>query len=108
MDGSTPVLIDWTNAMRGDPTADVARTRLMLSLGELPPGTSLLLRAMALVGGRILVSLYLRSYRRQRPLDMALVARWEIAQAAARLAEGIEGETPHLLAFLERARRPST
>lgn len=105
MDGETPVLIDWTNAMRGDPAADVARTRMMLSLGEVPPGTSIPLRVMAGVGRRALVWLYIRGYRRLRPLDMALMARWEIAHAAARLSEGIEGETPHLLAFLERARR---
>lgn len=105
MDGSTPVLIDWTNAMRGEPTADVARTHLMLRLGEVPPGTSVPLRVMAAVGRSALVWLYIRGYRRLRPLDMALLARWEIVHAAARVADGIEGEVPALLRFLERARR---
>jgi aminoglycoside phosphotransferase (APT) family kinase protein len=33
-----PVVIDWANATRGDPMADFARTRLMLRLGDVPPG----------------------------------------------------------------------
>ncbi len=77
----------------------------MLRMGEAPPGTSAPLRAMALFGRNALVWLYLRSYRRLRPLDMAAVKRWEVPVAAARLADGIEGETEGLLAFLERASR---
>ncbi|MBI1885013.1 MAG: phosphotransferase [Chloroflexi bacterium] len=104
MDGATPVLIDWTNVTRGDPAGDVARTRLILRLGEPPPGTSPVIRGLAPVGGKVLVSLYLRSYRRLRPLDMGLVDRWEIPVAAARFAEEIREEVPALLKFLERAR----
>ena len=33
------VLIDWSNAARGDPTADLARTMLLVRLGALPAGT---------------------------------------------------------------------
>ena len=101
MAGATPVLIDWTGAMRGDPVADVARTRLILRLGEPPPGTSAALRIMARFGRRILVSLYLRSYRRRRRLDMTAVGRWEIPVAAAGLGYGIKEETPSLISLLE-------
>ena len=104
MDGETPVLIDWTNVTRGDPMADVARTHLMLGLGEPPPGTSAGLRVMALVGRAILISLYLRSYRRQRPLDMDAMRRWKVPITAARFAEGIQEEPPRLIKFLEKAR----
>jgi len=104
MDGETPVLIDWSNVTRGEPAADVARTRLILRLGEPPPGTPVLLRAMALVGRSILVSLYLRSYRRARPVEMGLVERWEVPVAAARFADGIAEEESALRRFLERAR----
>ena len=103
MAGETPVVIDWTMATRGDPAADVARTLVMARLGKLPPGTSALLRLMALAGRRLLTSAYLRSYRRQRPLDMSLVSRWEIPIAAARMADGIEGEASALVRLLERA-----
>ncbi len=104
MAGETPVVIDWTNAMRGDPTADVARTLLILRIGEPPPGTSAALRLLALVGRRILVGLYLRSYRHVRPLDMRLVSRWEIPVAAGRLEDGIESEVPALVKLLEKRR----
>lgn len=107
MDGQVPVLIDWSNVTRGEPAADVARTLLMLRLGEPPPGTSLPLRVMALVGRRLLIWLYLRSYRRQRSLDMRAVERWQVPVAAARLAEGIQEEVPALRRFLERARAGS-
>lgn len=104
MAGDEPVLIDWTIPARGDPLGDVARTRLMLRLGEPPPGTSAPLRVMALVGRNILLWRYLRSYDRVRRLNMGLVARWEIPVAAARMAAGIDSEYAALMRFLERAR----
>jgi Ser/Thr protein kinase RdoA (MazF antagonist) len=102
MDGDAPVLIDWTNVMRGEATADVARTLMILRLGSPPPGTSLLLRGLALSGRNLLIQLYLRSYRRSRPLDMEAVGRWEVPVVAARLSEGIVEEVPALLRLLEK------
>ena len=107
MAGETPVLIDWTNARRGEASADVARTILMVRRGELPPGTPVMVRPIALVGRSVLTSAYLRAYRRLRSLDMDLVARWQVPVAAARLVEGIDEETPGLLALLEKQRRSS-
>lgn len=100
-----PVIIDWTNVARGEPAADVARTLLLLRLGELPPGQPRLLRLVARVGRRMLASLYLRSYRRLRALNTAQMESWTVAVTAARLGEGIPQETPRLLLILERARR---
>jgi tRNA A-37 threonylcarbamoyl transferase component Bud32 len=102
LSGGAPVVIDWPNAARGDPDADVARTLLLLRLGEPPPGTSLALRLLARVGRRLLVFAYLRAYRRRRALDPDRLTRWEIAQAAERLADGIDSERPALLRLLER------
>ncbi len=105
MSQGTPVVIDWTNAMRGDPTADVARTLVLFRIGVPPPGTPALVRYLRLVGSKIVTPGYLRAYRRLRPLDMGLVARWEVAQAAARLAtEPIAGEDRPLLRLLEQRR----
>lgn len=95
------VVIDWTNGARGDPMADVARTLMLLRLGELPPDSSAAFRVLDRVGRRIIVAGYLRAYRRRRSIDEALVARWIPVRAAARLAEGIEGERPALLAIVE-------
>ncbi len=102
MAGAEPVLIDWTNAARGDPDADVARTILILRLGERPPGLPVVIRVAARFARSLLLSGYLRSYRRLRPLDMARVQRWQVPVAAARFTEGIPGEVPALTRFLER------
>jgi hypothetical protein len=103
-----PVVIDWTNATRGDPDADVARTNLMLRVGEPPPGSPVIVRVLARIGGRILLWRYLSAYRRQRPVDDQVLSRWAIPIAAARIAEGIESEIPTLLRFLEKARVETT
>ncbi len=99
-----PVLIDWTNVTRGDPTADFVRTNLMIRMGSIPPGQPLVIRYGAIVARGLMRTSYVRAYRRARPLDMALAARWEIPVAAARIADGIEPERPKLIKLLEKAR----
>lgn len=101
---SGPVVIDWPNVTAGDPHADVARTLLMVRIGELPPGTGAVVRAGARVARGLLRTAYLRGYRRVRPLDKALVARWLPLRAVDRLAEDIPGERPALLQIIEQAR----
>lgn len=100
-----PMIIDWTNVARGEPAADVARTLLLLRLGELPPGQPQPLRLMAAAGRRMLGALYLRSYRRLRALRTAEMESWMVPVTAARLGEGIPQETPRLLSILERRGR---
>jgi aminoglycoside phosphotransferase (APT) family kinase protein len=94
-DGSH-LVIDWTNAVRGDPSADVARTRLILLQAPLP--SSPLARILA-AGRKLLLSRYLREYSRHRPLDSAAMERWEPVLAAARLSEDIPEERETLLAL---------
>jgi len=103
MAGAEPVIIDWSNVSRGDPAADVARSLVILKSGEPPPGTSLALRLMTLVGRRLMTSLYLRAYRRAAPLDMGLVGRWEAVRLADRLADSIPEERPTILRGLSKA-----
>ena len=91
------VVIDWTNGMRGDPAADVARTILLAGGGELADGTARVVRVIAPVARRLLLAAYLRAYAREAPLDRDLVDRWIPVWAAARLAEGIEPEREFLL-----------
>jgi aminoglycoside phosphotransferase (APT) family kinase protein len=102
-----PVVIDWTNASRGDPDADVARTNLMLRVGEPPPGSPVIVRLLARVGGRVLLWRYLRSYRRSRAVSDQALSGWAIPIGAARIAEGIESEIPILIKFLEKAQASS-
>jgi aminoglycoside phosphotransferase (APT) family kinase protein len=99
---SAPVVIDWGDASRGDPTADVVRTALLHRIGELPPGASPMNRVLVTVGRRALVARYLATYRRRRPIDQRLFERWEIVRAAARLWEPIPSEHPRLLRLLEQ------
>jgi aminoglycoside phosphotransferase (APT) family kinase protein len=95
------VVIDWTNGMRGDPAADVARTILLTGGGKLADGTPVVVRVIAPVARRTLLSSYLGAYRREAPLDRGLVERWLPVWAAARLCENIEAEREFLL---DRAR----
>lgn len=96
--------IDWTNGSAGDPAADVARTLLMLDVGEPPPEAPLLVRRLDRAGRGLLRRTYLRAYRRVRPLDPARVRAWTPVCAAVRLAEDIGQERPTLLTA---ARKPA-
>ena len=96
-------VVDWTGATRGDPAADVARTRLILTLGALPENTPARTRLLAAVGRRALWSGYRRAYRQAAGWDAARVSRWQEVRAVERLAEGIDAERPALLRILERA-----
>jgi tRNA A-37 threonylcarbamoyl transferase component Bud32 len=49
-----PVVIDWSFAARGHPTADVARTRLILEVGEPPSGSSFIVKRLDALGRRLL------------------------------------------------------
>jgi aminoglycoside phosphotransferase (APT) family kinase protein len=96
------VVIDWTNASRGDADSDVARTLLMLEMGVVPASAPAVVRRLAGAGRRMFRAGYVRAYRRARRFDAALVGRWKIVHAAARCAEGIEEETPLLIRYVER------
>lgn len=99
-----PVIIDWGDAARGAPAADVARTWLLLSLGELPPNTPAPMRTLTAIGRGILTRRYLAVYRRSTPQDLSRLDDWRFVRAAARFAEEIEVEYPKLLRLLEEER----
>jgi aminoglycoside phosphotransferase (APT) family kinase protein len=91
------VVIDWTRAARGDPAADVARTRLLIKDAAVADDAPLLVRRPDRVGRLLLFAAYLRGYRSQRALNAELVNRWQLVCTAARLAENVEGERASLL-----------
>jgi aminoglycoside phosphotransferase (APT) family kinase protein len=95
-------VIDWCHAARGHPTADVARTRLLLDSAALPDGTPAAMRALTHVGRRLIVSGYMRSYRHETDIPTSSVTRWTPVLVAARLAEDIEVERAALLALSRR------
>lgn len=103
MSSRGPVVIDWINATQGNPLADVARTCLLLRLGEPLPGTP---RRWLINWVRGLFhSIYLRSYLQLRPASREQIAVWQLPVAAARLAENIPEEKIQLLALIEASLR---
>jgi len=104
LSGDRYAAFDWSGAKRGDPLFDYARTRVLLSMGEPPPGTQLTLRLLAKIGRRLLISSYVRSYERHAtgPVDHARVRQWEIVNLAVRMHDGVPGERPRLLQRLQK------
>jgi tRNA A-37 threonylcarbamoyl transferase component Bud32 len=102
--GDRYAAFDWSGAKRGAPLFDYARTRVLLSVGEPPPGTQLALKLLAKVGRRVLLSSYVRSYERNTTerVDQARVRDWEIVNLAVRVVDEIPGERPRLLRRLQQ------
>jgi aminoglycoside phosphotransferase (APT) family kinase protein len=101
----TPVIIDWGDASRGDPAADVARTLLLLLMGELPPETPASMRALTAAGRGMLTRRYLAVYRRNASEEPARLGDWMFVRAAARFNEELEIEYPRLQRLLEESSR---
>jgi aminoglycoside phosphotransferase (APT) family kinase protein len=78
-----PVLVDWYDASRGDPVADVARTCLLLGNGarHLPGSNGSMLGPLA--------GAYLERLWEPLGLDHDRLERWTGINAVARMAEGI-------------------
>lgn len=99
MTAKGPVVIDWMDAARGNPHADVVRTSIMLQIGH-PPHTGRLVRWLINVGRKQLHVRYLRHYCRRTQTDPQDLARWKPVIAAVRLLENHDGEEEHLLAMI--------
>jgi uncharacterized protein (TIGR02172 family) len=101
--GQRAVVIDWTDATCGHPLADVARSILILRFAGLPaaPGR----RQIEIFFRGLMRHTYLAEYNHYRPLDHALLNRWMLPVIAARLAERIRDEEPHLVRYLESIAR---
>jgi aminoglycoside phosphotransferase (APT) family kinase protein len=85
-----PVLVDWFDACRGDPVADVARSSLTL----LADGASTPSHLPGSDRGTLAVLTRAYLSRLKESLDLApgLLSRWRAINAAARLAEGMPRE----------------
>ena len=85
-----PVIVDWFDASRGDPVADVARTSMtLLSDGAAPPRHLPGSDTQTLAA---LTSAYLVHLRTRLEFGDATLAGWQAIQAVARLAEGVPPE----------------
>jgi aminoglycoside phosphotransferase (APT) family kinase protein len=79
-EASQPMVIDWPNACRGDPAADVCRSYLILKLYA-----------------DEVAEPYLDAFSRVAGVPRHTILDWLAYVAAARLAEDIPGEQHHLL-----------
>lgn len=96
-----PVVIDWLDASRGHPLADVARTHLLMT-GPLPPTLTAGQRLLIRLGRDALVRAYLGSYFRLSGFKRADLRAWMLPVAAARLAEEVPGDRERLVPLMQR------
>jgi uncharacterized protein (TIGR02172 family) len=93
-----PLVIDWMTAVQGHPAADVARTRLLLTIGDPPQGGAI--RLVLLLGRRLYFRTYMETYRRSDPDVVQLSDAYLPVQAAARLNEEIAPEREKLIRMI--------
>jgi aminoglycoside phosphotransferase (APT) family kinase protein len=83
-----PMVVDWFDASRGDPLADIARSLLVLRGDGLHPP-----RHLPGAGPGTLATLtdaYLARLGEHLAIDRTLLLRWQAVNAVARMAEGVE------------------
>jgi aminoglycoside phosphotransferase (APT) family kinase protein len=81
-----PVVIDWLDAVQGEPAADVARTLLLLTYASPPSGVPMLL---VLLSRRVFTAAYWRQYARRTGMRRSEVDAWRLPLVAARLGENL-------------------
>ena len=97
-----PVVIDWMTAQAGNPLADVARTLVIITVGQ-SPGAGWAVRALIATWRRLFRRAYLARYLELRPESRLVdIHAWMVPVAAARLAEAIPGEDRALHRMIHR------
>jgi aminoglycoside phosphotransferase (APT) family kinase protein len=97
------VVLDWMNATRGAPAADVARTMLLLQHASPLEDSSLALKVFTSVFRRLFAAAYWRAYARRTRLNQSDVDAWQVPLFTARLSENLpNGEREHMLGLLQR------
>jgi aminoglycoside phosphotransferase (APT) family kinase protein len=100
---SGPVVIDWMNALAGQPAADVAYTLIMLRIGSVPDTGWFKQQLTNLLRG-IFSRTYLRHYLKTNPsVKWADIAAWTPLAIIARIADGVPGEKDRLLEMLGKS-----
>ncbi len=96
-----PIIIDWMDAGRGNPLADVAKTSLVLRLRRSVPGESAATRLLTGAARNFTHTAYFTRCLQLRPVNRQQLAAWQLPVAASRLSAGIAGEQSQLLALIE-------
>jgi len=95
------IIIDWATATKGNPLADLARTSLLLQIGEPPPGIPPLMRWVIKNGRTIFYNYFINNYFRIRPNGKEEFIRWQLPITAARLNDGIKEEQAQLISVID-------
>jgi aminoglycoside phosphotransferase (APT) family kinase protein len=104
LDADGPTIIDWADATRGNPWADVAQTTVLFDVAQVPVGTP---RPWLVDMFRWLFQgMYRHRYAALRPAGRESLAVWRPIVAAARLADCPPAECEGLLAVVEGRNGP--
>lgn len=97
------IIIDWMAALKGDPAADVARTRVLLTFAQVPD-VGIAIRLLIGAIRRSFHRQYLVRYLALQPeVTMQRIDEWMVPVAAARLNENAPGEREAILRYLGRS-----
>jgi len=95
-----PVIIDWSDAARGSPAADVARTRLLISIGT--PVEGRISGWLVKLARKRALSIYLKLYSKSSAILPKSIDAWQLPVALTRIAEDIPGERDQLITLISR------
>ena len=97
-----PRVIDWETGCQGNPLADVARTALILRIGEIPRPASISNQDLEAIRNSLL-STYLDQYfSNSGKRSNQTMTVWNLIAAIVRLAERIDGEEQRLKHIIEK------
>ena len=96
-----PRIIDWETAHRGNPLADVARTALILRIGQIHRPAGVSERDLAAMRNTLLSAYLDRYFDGQDGDPSAILAIWKLAAASLRLVEKIDGEKQQLKLIID-------
>lgn len=94
-----PIIIDWIDAAKGRPEADIARTLLLLNQEQPSYHLDINVEEVSSVRTRF-VRIYLERYKQIRLVSSKEIESWQLPVVAARLSEGIKEEESSLLSIL--------
>lgn len=95
-----PRVIDWLTASRGPDAADVARSLFLVADSVVPPDLPATDARTLQTLRKAFAATYLARYRELRRVGAEEIAAWRLPMLAARAAEGVDGELPHLLRLI--------
>ena len=96
------MVVDWAQAMTGDPAADVARTELLMRFGRYGP--SLRRHDWMRTGRHAAADWYLLCYRWITGMPVATIDAWRLPTAVAWMRADSAAHAPSLAAYVERRR----